>query len=227
MDSTGCLIAAAAYGFLGLFLSYVYYRAARLREAHQFQRLTLLVILLGASVTFLVTSRGPEELVLYRAGIEGYLFLGASVCHLPVLVYILLSHWSSLLERLTSPAIRQEKQAKERTPEEDWKLVARCREALLLDPLDAKRRYQLAEAYLRLERVDHAVGEFQRTIECLERGYEQAYLLFRTSRLLVERQADPGSALPLLRRTIRLYPKSYFAAYARRVVNQYEAHQAS
>ena len=42
--------------------------------------------------------------------------------------------------------------------------------------------------------------------------------------MLVERKKATEGAVIILRRIVRLYPKSYFAAYSRRILNHYEAH---
>jgi tetratricopeptide (TPR) repeat protein len=98
-------------------------------------------------------------------------------------------------------------------------------EALGKNPIHPFHRRELAETYLRLGMTTSALSEFQKAASCLEQGYEHAYLLFKTAHLMVDEIGDIPSALPTLRRIVRLYPKSYFAAYARRIINHHEAHQ--
>ncbi len=215
------LIAATLYALLGLALGYVFYRSPRLRENFRVQGFTVVLIVVAAT-TLLASS----AVTIHQLGAEGFLFLGASVCHLPTLVYILLSQWNRLLEYLMAAASRNEDIARQPSDREEWKAVERHLEALRDNPINPFHRRQLGEVYLRLGLVDSALSEFRKTIECLDRGYEEAQLLFKCSRLIVDRKDDVPAAIPILRRIIRLYPKSYFAAYARRIVNQYEAHHA-
>lgn len=212
---------------LGVALGWAYYAFPRARESAAVQWGTLALILLAGRLCLAPSSPDADGPASYgRYGLDGLIFLGATLCHIPAVVYILVSQWNRLLEHLTSPGSTsdREKEKKPRSPEEEWVSVERHLEALRLDPVDAHQRHQLGECYLRLGLTDSALGEFRRAIECLERGYEEAYLLFKCSRLLIDHKRDVRQALPVLRRIIRVYPRSYFAAYARRVVNQYEAH---
>ncbi|MEC7922999.1 MAG: hypothetical protein VX496_06325, partial [Planctomycetota bacterium] len=52
-------------------------------------------------------------------------------------------------------------------------------------------------------------------------------LMYRAVYICVERRMSVKNALPLLRRMIRLYPRSYYAAYARRILNRYEAYESA
>jgi tetratricopeptide (TPR) repeat protein len=85
-------------------------------------------------------------------------------------------------------------------------------------------RERLGDLYLRMGFFDSAVYEYQKAAEWVERGYAHGHLLYKAAWVLVERKKKTEAALILLRRIIRLYPKSYFAAYARRVLNHFEAH---
>jgi hypothetical protein len=49
-------------------------------------------------------------------------------------------------------------------------------------------------------------------------------LLYKAAYVIVEKKKDTQGAVILLRQIVRLYPKSFFAAYARRVLNHYEAY---
>ena len=174
-----------------------------------------------------VPATAPDHLDVHYRSLEGLLFLAASLCYLPLLVYILVFQWNVLIERLTTPGQRREAKAPQRSSKEEWATVERLLGALSLNPLDSQRRRQLADTYVRLDLTQSAIGEFRKAIECIDRGYEQAYLLYKTAHLLADVQENIPAAVPLCRRIIRLYPKSYFAAYARRVVSHYEAHYMS
>ena len=60
-----------------------------------------------------------------------------------------------------------------------------------------------------------------RSREAVDR-VERAHLLL-VHELERDRQGRLDAAQPYLRRIIRLYPRSFFASYARRLVNKYEA----
>jgi tetratricopeptide (TPR) repeat protein len=221
------VFAASAHALLGLTLGLAYRTFAPLRDQPWVHLATVfvsfaaaLVVLAGSDLELARTSH------IYSLGVQGFLFLAASLCHLPVLVYIALHHWHRLLEHLTSPGDRRLPRRQQLNARAAWKLVQLHLEALAKNPLSTHHRQQLAEVYLRLGFLDSAIGEYRKAVECMERGYAQAQILFKLTRLLVERKQDIPTAMPVLRRIVRLYPRSYFAAYARRVVNHYEAHQA-
>lgn len=222
------VFAASAYALLGISLGLAYRSYPKLRDQPSVQLATVLLSI-GAALPVLSTSGlEPGRLhVIYHLGFQGFLFLAASLCHVPVLVYISLYHWNRLLERLTSPGKNEEPRRRPLNSRQAWRLVQSHLEALAKAPVNVYHREQLAEVYLRLGFVDSAIGEYRKAIECSERGYTQSRLLFKSSRLLIDKKGDIPAALPLLRRLIRLYPRSCFAAYARRIINHYEARQGS
>lgn len=214
------------YAGLGVLLGQVLHRSRRLRESHAFQGFAMLAVVGTGALTLVALDDAEIRGLAGHPPSQAFLFLCAALCHVPVVVWVLLSQWNRLIVYLTSPAGQvPPRRRSARTEREEWKLIESCLQALARNPVHPVHRRRLAEAYLRLGLTDSALGEFRRAIECLDRGYEQSLLLFKTSRILVDRKRDVRAALPLLRRLIRLYPKSWFAAYARRIVNGYEARQ--
>ncbi|MEM7234606.1 MAG: hypothetical protein AAF517_20675 [Planctomycetota bacterium] len=216
-----------AYAAVGTALSVAFYRSSDLRESSAAHVVALLISLLFGVLTIGVLNAEERaydaSLSRYPVG-QGFLFLCASLAYIPVVVTTMIYQWNRLLVHLMSPGSTRDSSVPLRTSVEEWKLVEEHTEALRFDPLNAERRKQLAESYLKLGHTDRAIAEFQRTVECLDRGYEQAHLLYRISRLLVDEKKDVPAALPILRRMTRMYPKSYFAAFARRVINTFDAH---
>ncbi|MGE3164167.1 MAG: tol-pal system YbgF family protein [Planctomycetota bacterium] len=104
----------------------------------------------------------------------------------------------------------------------------RLLEARLADlgdrPTDPVLRSQLIDLYLGLGDVDGALYHAYALVELLPRGHAHGYALYRLAQILVEQRKRLDAAQPYLRRIIRLYPRSFFASYARRLVNQFEAY---
>lgn len=225
-DST-FLLAAAAWAVMGLVLSAAFYRWKSSSEAPRLQLLAV-GLSLGCGAPLLVTETVSSGAELHlRVGSESFVFLAASLCHLPLIVHVALCHWNRILEAAMSPGRKDGRRGRRPSLREEWKTIRTQLENLARRPLDVRSRSRLAEAYLRLDMVDPAIGELRRVVECTDRGYEQANVLYKIARLLADRKNDLPAALPVLRRIIRVYPRSYFAAYARRVVNHVEARQAS
>lgn len=224
----GLLACSLAYAALGASMGLLFARSAPLRSDGRVQVLAL-ILTFGCGVATLAyrdalpAVPSGDALLAASPPAQGYVFLCAAVCHVPGVVYILLSAWNRLLERLTNPGRRPEP-TRPASEKEEWRRAEELSRALASDPIDPGLRRSLAETYLRLGHVDAALGELRRAAECAERGYEQASLLHKTARLLIDTKGDTRSALPVLRRLVRQYPRSYFAAYARRVMNQYDAH---
>jgi tetratricopeptide (TPR) repeat protein len=214
------------YATLGSSVAWVFYRSQRLREHASAQAVASALSIGGGAVTLAILDRvvdsGPE-LSNDTLG-QGFFFLCAAICHAPTIIYILLFQWNRLLEELTTPGRRDlPKSHANRTERDEWRAVEAHMKALAKDPLDSVERRQLAECYLRLDLPESAISAYSRAAECVPRGYEHGYLLFKAARLIIDRTLDTRRALPVLRRIIRLYPKSWFAAYSRRVLNEYEA----
>lgn len=103
-------------------------------------------------------------------------------------------------------------------------LVQSKLEQIALYPQNVRLRKELMELHLRLGDYQNALYQGYVLVELLPAGPTQALLLYRISRVLVERLGNLAGAQPHLRRLIRLYPRTFFASYARRLVNHYEAY---
>lgn len=216
---------AGVYALLGLVLSLVYYLVPRLREAPVVHALTLVVLGLAGLIATLGTSFEFESLATYHRGAQFFLFFGASLFYVPVIVYLLIHYWDLLLERLTSPGSREgAPRHRPRSHRQEWANIQACLEELAQDPTNTGAHERLGDLYAGLGLTDSAVYQYQKAADWLEAGLLQSQLLYKAARLLVDRKKAVPAALPLLRRLVRVYPKSYFASYARRVINQYEAH---
>ena len=228
MDVPLYVFAAAGYALIGVVLGLSFRFGTRLRE-NPWAHLGVAAISFGAALPALaVSTAGSEYFSEYHLGLRGLLFLAAGFCHLPVLIYIALFHWGRLIERLTSGTrLRGGREEGPLNPRQEWLRARGLLEALARDPLDYRRREALARSYLALGSLEAAIREYAKAVECVEGGYEHARLLYKTIYLLVEQKKDVERALPLLRRLLRLYPRSCFAAYARRVLNHHEAHEAA
>jgi tetratricopeptide (TPR) repeat protein len=143
-----------------------------------------------------------------------------------VWIYIILFHSGRLVASFNKRRV-VETAEKELTPVEEWKLVEEHLRHLAEKPLNARRREALADSYLRLGVLDSAISEYRKAADSLDSGPEQARLMYRAIYICVERRMSVKNALPLLRRLVRLYPRSYYAAYARRILNRYEAYESA
>lgn len=253
-----------AYGLLGAVLSGIYYFCPRLREEpflHLVTGLVLLVlmVLIPVATSMLLQptglrSGGFKSIEAYEFSLNFFLFLGASITYVPVIVFLLLHYWQVLLERITSPASRGRpsrrrnafgglgslrglsstgvdseyddlKDGDSKASEaEKWERIQSNMEILTADPTNVAAHERLGDIYASMGFPESAVYEYRKAADWLGRGYAQGHMLYKAAHLLVEKKGDIPAALILLRRIVRLYPKSYFASYARRVINHYEAH---
>lgn len=97
------------------------------------------------------------------------------------------------------------------------------------NPLDPRLRRELILLYLGRNEPQQAIYHSYALVELLPYGASHALALYRLCQLLVgprstRNRRELKIAQPYLRRLIRLYPRSFFASYARRLVNQYEAY---
>ena len=217
------LLVAMSYAFLGCALSTIYYVSPRAREEFVIHLLTMLVMVFATGMA-LFTARADSGNA-FDAGTRFFLFLGACLCHAPVAIYIILHYGDALLEAMTSPGSRK---GPPRPPEgvrEEWRRIQGHLEALAVDPSDVGAHERLGDIYGRMGHFDAAVYQYLKAAEWLERGHTQAQILYKAARIIVERKKDTRGALILLRRIVRLYPKSCFAGYARRVLSHYEARE--
>lgn len=91
-------------------------------------------------------------------------------------------------------------------------------------PTQPALRSQLIDLYLSVGDHSQAAFHAYALAEMLPRGHAHGFALYRLAQILAEKQRNLPAAQPYLRRIIRLYPRSFFASYARRLVNQYEAY---
>ena len=92
------------------------------------------------------------------------------------------------------------------------------------NPTDPTLRRELVELYLSRGEGTASLYHGYALVEMLPFGHAHAFALYRLTQILVDHLGQLEAAQPYLRRLIRTYPRSYFASYARRLVNQYEAY---
>jgi len=224
MSLPGYVIACSVYAVLGLCTAWVFHSSRTIREHPWCQLSALLLSFLAALPALVVSSR--ELYTEFHLGFQGFLFLASALCHIPVWIYIVLFHCGRLVGSITGSR-EAESSAVELSPVKEWKLVEEHLRQLANNPLDARRRESLADSYLRLGTLDSAISEYRKAADSLDSGPEQARLLYRAAYVCVERRMSVKKALPLLRRLVRLYPRSYYAAYSRRILNRYEAYESA
>ena len=221
--SNWSVLATIAYGMLGLVLSALYGFCPRLRRERLFHLVTAAVVVVATQIVILATQpRIDTPADMIRSGVYFLLMLTASLCYVPVAVHLALHYGEWFLERILSPARRDE--SRRSRPLTEVEEIKRCQEILteFRDRVDVRER--LADLYTRQGFFDSAVYEYRRASDWVARGYRHAYILYKAGFILVEKRGDLERAAPILRRIVRLYPKSYFASYARRVLNHLEAH---
>ncbi len=224
MGFPGYVIACSVYAAAGLCTASVFLCSKTLRSSSWAQVGALLLSFASAIPAVAVSAM--EYYPEFHLSFQGLLFLAASFCHAPVWIYIALFHGGRLVTSFSRGPVGSAPE-KERSRADEWKFVEECLGALALNPLDACRREQLADSYLRLEALDSAISEYRKAADSLDTGPEQARLMYRAVYICVERRMSVKNALPLLRRMVRLYPRSYYAAYARRILNRYEAYESA
>jgi len=221
------LLVAMAYGLLGVALCVVYYFSPRLRGEVAFHVLTGLIILL---VTLVITLGitlhfpGASEIAAFQLLGLFLLFMGASLPYVAVAVFLILHYWEILLERITSPGSRQEPPRFPQTQREMWECVRAQLETLAVDPTNVLAHERLGDLYSSMGFLDAAVYQYLKAADWIGHGYARSQVLYKAARIIVEKKKDIPRALCLLRRIVRLYPRGFFAAYARRIINHYEAH---
>ena len=227
MDLPAYVYATAGYALVGVILGIFLWVATGLRESAWVQ-LVAVAISLGAALPALAVSTvDGVHFQEYHASFQGFLFFAAGMCHLPVFLYVAIHHWGKLVERLTCAKLSEPPGEPLASVREEWQAARRHLEALARSPLDYRRREALARSYLSMGALAAAIREYGKAAESVDSGYDHARLLYKTSHLLVETKKTVDPALPLLRRIVRLYPRSYFAAYARRVISRHEAFESA
>ena len=218
------VIACSVYAVAGICIAVVFRSSRTLRENSWCQAAALLLSFAMALPALVVSAK--ESFAELHLGLQGFLFLAASLCHAPVWIYIVLFHSGRLVASFNKTRM-VESAEKELTPVEEWRLVEEHLRHLGGNPLNARRREALADSYLRLGALDSAISEYRKAADSLDSGPEQARLMYRAIYICVERRMSVKNALPLLRRLVRIYPRSYYAAYARRILNRYEAYESA
>jgi tetratricopeptide (TPR) repeat protein len=218
---------AMTHALLGCAVSTIYCLSPRAREERLVHLLTALAIVFGTGLALFAARVDSDRLNAFDAGVRFFLFLGACLCHAPVAVFILLHYGEALLEAMTSPGSRKGPPRPPRGVREEWQRIRSHLESLARDPTDAAAHERLADIYARMGHFDAAVYQYLKAAEWLERGHMHAQLLYKAARITVERKKDTRGALIVLRRIVRLYPKSCFAGYARGLLLRHEARQSS
>ena len=230
-------IAAIVYGLTGCLLAVGFVRSPDGRRSGAVQcAATATSLLGGAGLIGLSTQLRLGESIAsgdpwssYNWAVQAYQMFAAGLCHLPTLIYVAVQQggrWLDFLMGSASPPAAAPSQ-RPLTTREEHRLIESCLEQLARKPLDYRARERLAASYRRLGQTDAAIRQYQRAADSVDSGYDHCRLLYKTVWLMVEEAGQTRAALPWLRRLVRLYGKSYFAAYARRVLNHYEAHTAA
>jgi len=217
-------ILAIVYALCGVACSAPYFFCPRLREEPLFHLATAVGTLFSFSIATLGASLDFGSNAAFHFGAQFFLFLGGSLCYVPAMVYLVLHYSERLVENLTAPELDERDGKDNLTSEQAWVRVQACLESLAMDPANPTTHEQLGDLYNRMGFWDSAVYQYRKAAEWLERGYAQAHLLYKAAYVIVEKRQDTRGAVILLRQIVRLYPKSFFAAYSRRVLNHYEAH---
>ncbi len=230
MDVPYYVYGAGGYAVLGLGMALAYRLGPNFRQSSWVHLATVAISALGLLPALAVALADEGTLIgrtfgEYHRSARGLLFLAAGFCHMPVWIYIGVFHAGRWIEHLHTRTADGGPETPKKTRRQEWEAARTHLEALAKNPLDARRREALAESYISLGSIEGAIREYRKAIECVDRGYDQSRLMYKAIRLVVEKQGGTEEALPLIRRLIRLYPKSYFSAYARRVLNQYETHR--
>lgn len=218
------MLVAGAFGLLGAVLSIVYYSSPRLRSEPVVHLLTVLVMGLSGTLIAVGASIEFTSFVITHRGTQFLLFFGASLFYVPVVVYLIVHYWQLLLERVTSPGSATEAPPRPNTQREEWQRIQACLEELAIDPSSSSAHERLGDIYAGMGFYDSAVYQYKKAADWLETGYGQSHMFYKTAWILIEKKKDIPAALSLLRRLERVYPRSYFASYARRVLSHYEAH---
>ena len=230
MDSAvpAYFVAAVLYGLLGLVVSAVYICCRNLRQEPVVHAVS--AVLVGLSTVVAIFAATEELSLSYlpnvHVGTRFFLFVSAGLCYIPVVLFLGLHYFNVLMGGLLDSRGARGQEEREETPKEQIKKVRAYLAILAREPSNTGVRERLGNLYARMGFLDSAVYEYRRTSDGLTRGYAHATTLFKAARIL-DKKGDLDKAVPILRRLVRLYPKSYFAAYARRVINRYEAQRAA
>lgn len=158
-------------------------------------------------------------------------FMAATSSSFPVFVYVTLSFVVGTMTYLGQPRSRERRKVikwqqrlRRALRRGDTRLLEEKLAEVQLRPTHPTLRSQLIDLYLGLGETENALYHAYALVEMLPRGHAHGFALYRLAQIIAERQKRLPQAQPYLRRIIRMYPRSFFASYARRLVNQYEAY---
>ncbi len=217
-------LVAIAYALFGGTLSAFYIHCERLRREPPVHVLTLILTFFATALTALALSSDVYHSIL-SGGARFFAFLGAALCYVPCFIFLGVHYSGIILQRILVPGSRAAAPETPRTPKEWWDLLRATLDGLSEEPNNVRLRLRLASIYRRLGYHDSAAYEYSKAAKWIGRGYAHGHVLYKAAYTLAEEKGDLSKAVPILRRIVRLYPKSYFAAYARRVINRYDAHR--
>ena len=228
MANTEELIVPTALSVLnGAGLCFVYVLFPNLRRNSWVQGLTWLYLAVSFSWYMLQLPVVESDAMLAHY----WLYLVAFIAYMPVVTYlgaaflegcIQLLGWGT--DRENRRLQRWRKHLLSTTSKRDRRMLERKLKELKRSPVDPVVRRELVELYLSRGDVEHALYHSYALIELLPPGHSHAFALYRLAQILVDQLGALEEAQPYLRRIIRCYPKSFFASYGRRLVNQYEAY---
>ncbi|MEE8142171.1 MAG: hypothetical protein V3T77_03655 [Planctomycetota bacterium] len=167
-----------------------------------------------------------------------WFFLVAMSGYLPVASYIL----SALVATVLDATLPRAQAGRDFRRQASWRrrflratrfgfrklLDAKLLEAKLAElhsrPTNTRLRRELIDLYMKVGDYEQALYHAYMHVELLPRGHSHGFALYRLCQMLVDRLGRLDAAQPYLRRILRTYPRSFFASYARRLINQYEAY---
>ncbi len=228
MANTEQLIVPTALSVLnGAGLCFVYVLFPNLRRNPWIQGLTWVYLAIAFSWYSLQVPMVETEAMLAHY----WLYLVSFIAYMPVVTYlgaaflegsIALFGWSN--DRENRRLQRWRKRLLTTTRKRDRRMLERKLKELKRSPTDPVIRRELVELYLSRRDFEHALYHSYALIELLPQGHSHAFALYRLAQILVDQMGSLQAAQPFLRRIIRCYPRSFFASYGRRLVNQYEAY---
>ena len=241
MEIPAYLFIVLGYALFGAVLSGLYIFSDRLRREPALHLATTALAFLASVLTIYTSTAGGEHSVVSEGGeqwiwiseiLNGaprfFAFLVATLFYVPCFVFLGVHYWELFLDYMYSPDSRgRETPSSPTTTKEWWALLHLTLASLNDQPNNVRLRLRLAKIYTCLGYHTSAAYEYTKAAEWLPKGYAHSQVLYKAAYILVEKKGDLSRALTLLRRIVRLYPKSYFSSYARRVINRYEAHEGA
>lgn len=205
----------------GIILCLLFARSRRLREQRSARLAGALGVVSGIGLYLLVVPPSEMDTVTVGffsvAGLLGYFLIGS---------YLGLRATADALETLSTRLPRQRSGSRILRPSRAGyqRLLLERERDLQYRPTDPQLRKEVLEILLELRDYPLARYHAYVLVELLPHGPTHSLALYRLCQILVERMNHLEEAQPHLRRIIRVYPRSFFASYARRLVSQYEAY---